>query len=68
MLQDMTLEYLAHFLSRDVHFTVVTLSLKVLESCLYALKGWPAQADIIDLSSAIPITAASESQTGAGSH
>lgn len=64
----MTLECLAHLLRRDVHFTVVTLSLKVLEFWLYALTGWPAQADIVDLSSAVPITASSESQTGAGSH
>lgn len=51
-----------------MHFTVATVSLKVLEFCLNALKGWPAQADTIDLSSAIPITAVSERQTGAGSH
>lgn len=51
----MTLEYLPHLLSSDVHFTVVSLSLKVLESCLYPLKGWPAQADAVDLSSAISL-------------
>lgn len=67
VLQDMILEYLSylsHLLSRDVHFTVATVALKVLESCWKV--GQPKL--ISDLSSAIPITAASESQAGAGSH
>lgn len=73
VLQDMTLEYLSvsylpHLLSWGMHFIIVALALKILVYCSQALKGWPAQADIIDLSSTISISVASESQAGVGSH
>lgn len=51
-----------------MHFIIVALALQILVYCSKAPKGWPAQADIIDLSSTISITVASESQTGVGSH
>lgn len=67
----MTLEYLSylpHLFSWSMHFTVAALALKILVYCSQTPKGWPAQADIIGLSSTISITVASESQAGVGSH
>lgn len=51
-----------------MHFTIAALALKILVYYSQTLKGWPAQADIIGLSSTISITVASESQAGVGSH
>jgi len=51
-----------------MHFTIVALVLKILVYCSPPLKGWPAQADIIDLCRTRSVTVASESQSGVGSH